>query len=85
MGQTSQSRATERSRGLCYHATDYPASPVCYGEFLKSIGVFGTKRENLHTGTVFDAERRGMSHLAEKIHGPLKKCIFLKNFQEKLR
>ena len=66
MGQTSQSRATERSRGLCYHATDYPASPVCYGEFLKSIGVFGTKRENLHTGTVFDAEQTDMSRFKKK-------------------
>ena len=60
-------------------------SPGHHGRNQKHVGVFSAKHQNLHTGTVFDAERRGKSHSAKKSHGPLKKCIFLKKIQEKLR
>ena len=60
-------------------------SPVPYGRNQKHIGVFGGSYQNLHTGTVFDAEQHGKSHLAKKWHGLLKKCVFLKKIWEKWR
>ena len=60
-------------------------SPVPYGKNQKHIGVFGGSYQNLHTGTVFDAEQHGKSHSAKKWHGPLKKRVFLKKIWEKLR
>ena len=51
-------------------------SPGPYGRNQKHVGVFAAKHQNLHTGTVFDAERREMSHLAKKCHGLLKKMRF---------
>ena len=51
-------------------------SPGPYGRNQKHVGVFAAKHQNLHTGTVFDAERRETSHLAKKCHGPLKNVFF---------
>ena len=56
-----------------------------YGRNQKHVGVFGAKHQNLYTGTVFRAEQHGKSHLAKKWHGHLKKCVFLKKIQEKVR
>ena len=51
-------------------------SPVPCGRNQKHIGVFGGSYQNLHTGTVFDAEQGGKSHSAKKWHG----LLFSENF-----
>ena len=71
----------EGANDLCFHTY----SPVPCGRNQKHIGVFGGSYQNLHTGTVFDAEQGGKSHLAKKWHGPLKKRVFRKKIWEKLR
>lgn len=77
--QVSLEVATKTNSPLC------STSPVPYGKNQKHIGVFGGSYQNLHTGTVFDAEQHGKSHLAKKWHGLLKKRVFLKKIWEKLR